>query len=536
STRSDRRRDPRADCAGGCVPAPGPQDPVPPALGRPEPRGRRLGAAHRERVHADARAYEARGARPRVPGAESDLRLLPGQGRRERPPRLRPERPVEGARTVHVPAPAGLGSALPLRLLLGVRGRRPAAPDRHRRREGGRARRGAKPARRLHRGLLLARVRDAVRRGARGVRARPDPPRAGHPLEPGQAVLVGLPGLPRSRGAREAVPAAAGREDRRLAHERLPAHAGTVDRRDGRPPPAGEVLLDARTGRVGDRGRLMENEQEQQEHYRVRLGKLEELERRGVDAFPVHASRTHTAAEALAAFGTGLEVAVDGRIVTQIKRFGKLIFCHLQDVTGRIQLAFKYDVLGADCFQMLELIDSGDILEARGPLFKTKTGEITVEVRAYRLLAKALRPLPEKWHGLTDTEKRYRQRYLDLITNEDARRTFIVRSKVVSAIRRFLDARGFLEVETPVLQPIYGGAYARPFVTHHNALDRQLYLRIAFELYLKRLIVGGLDKVYEIGRDFRNEGIDRLHNPEFTMLETYEAYADYRDVMAMVEE
>ncbi len=280
----------------------------------------------------------------------------------------------------------------------------------------------------------------------------------------------------------------------------------------------------------------MENEQEQQEHYRVRLGKLEELERRGVDAFPVHASRTHTAAEALAAFGTGLEVAVDGRIVTQIKRFGKLIFCHLQDVTGRIQLAFKYDVLGADCFQMLELIDTGDILEARGPLFKTKTGEITVEVRAYRLLAKALRPLPEKWHGLTDTEKRYRQRYLDLITNEDARRTFIVRSKVVSAIRRFLDARGFLEVETPVLQPIYGGAYARPFVTHHNALDRQLYLRIAFELYLKRLIVGGLDKVYEIGRDFRNEGIDRLHNPEFTMLETYEAYADYRDVMAMVEE
>jgi lysyl-tRNA synthetase class 2 len=280
----------------------------------------------------------------------------------------------------------------------------------------------------------------------------------------------------------------------------------------------------------------MENEQEQQEHYRVRLGKLDELERRGVDAFPVHANRTHTAAEALAAFGTDVEVTVDGRIVTQIKRFGKLIFCHLQDVTGRIQIAFKHDVLGADCFKMLELIDTGDILEAHGPLFKTKTGEITVEVRAYRLLAKALRPLPEKWHGLTDTEKRYRQRYLDLITNDDARRTFIVRSKVVSAIRRFLDQRGFLEVETPVLQPIYGGAYARPFVTHHNALDRQLYLRIAFELYLKRLIVGGLDKVYEIGRDFRNEGIDRLHNPEFTMLETYEAYADYRDVMAMVEE
>ena len=275
---------------------------------------------------------------------------------------------------------------------------------------------------------------------------------------------------------------------------------------------------------------------EEQEHYRVRLQKLEELEAKGVEPFPVHSERTHTAAQALALFPTDQEVVVAGRIVTQIKRFGKLMFCHIQDITGRIQLALKLDALGEECFKQLELIDTGDVIQARGPLFQTRTGETTVEVREYRLLAKALRPLPEKWHGLTDTEKRYRQRYLDLITNEDARRTFVTRSKVVAAIRRFLDARGFLEVETPVLQPIYGGAAARPFVTHHNALDRRLYLRVAFELYLKRLIVGGIDKVYEIGRDFRNEGIDRLHNPEFTMLETYEAYADYRDVMEMVEQ
>lgn len=275
---------------------------------------------------------------------------------------------------------------------------------------------------------------------------------------------------------------------------------------------------------------------DEQEHYRVRLGKLSSLEQRGVDPYPVHSDRTHSAAQARALFPSGEQVVVAGRIVTQLKRFGKLLFCHIQDITGRIQLAFTLDALGDECFKMLDLIDTGDVVEARGPLFQTRTGEITVGVREYRLLAKALRPLPEKWHGLTDTEKRYRQRYLDLITNEDARRTFVTRSKVVAAIRRFLDARGFLEVETPVLQPIYGGAAARPFVTQHNALDRRLYLRVAFELYLKRLIVGGIDKVYEIGRDFRNEGIDRLHNPEFTMLETYEAYADYRGVMEMVEQ
>ncbi|HEV8632983.1 MAG TPA: lysine--tRNA ligase [Chloroflexota bacterium] len=276
------------------------------------------------------------------------------------------------------------------------------------------------------------------------------------------------------------------------------------------------------------------------EHRRVRLEKLQELERRGIDPFPARVERTHTAAEALAAFVDRAEaqptVAVAGRIVSELRRMGGLVFCHLADVTGRIQLAFKADVLGAERFELLDLIDRADFLEARGRLFRTRRGEITVEVHDYRVIAKALRPLPEKWHGLTDVEKRYRQRYLDLITNEDARRTLITRSKIVAAIRRFLDARGFLDVETPILQPLYGGAAARPFETYHNALDRRLYLRIAIELYLKRLIIGGLDKVYEIGRNFRNEGISTKHNPEFTMLESYEAYADYQDVMAMAEE
>jgi lysyl-tRNA synthetase class 2 len=277
------------------------------------------------------------------------------------------------------------------------------------------------------------------------------------------------------------------------------------------------------------------------EHRRVRLEKLQELERRGFDVFPTHVDPTHRAAEALAAFveGEGAPqptVVVAGRIVSELRRMGGLVFCHLADGSGRVQLAFKSDVLGPEPFERLDLVDRADFLEARGPLFRTRRGEITVEVHAYRVIAKALRPLPEKWHGLVDVEKRYRQRYLDLIVNEEARRTLLTRSKVVSALRRFLDGRGFVEAETPILQPLYGGAAARPFETHHNALDRRLYLRIAIELYLKRLIVGGLDRVYEIGRNFRNEGIDRTHNPEFTMLESYQAYADYHDVMAMAEE
>jgi len=215
---------------------------------------------------------------------------------------------------------------------------------------------------------------------------------------------------------------------------------------------------------------------------------------------------------------------------------GKASFCHIQDAAGRLQLYLKQDILGPEAYsQFRDLVDLGDFVSATGRLFRTRTGEITLEVASFAMLTKTLRPLPEKWHGLSDVEARYRQRYLDLITNEDARRTFQVRGKIVSAIRRFLDDRGFAEVETPVLQPLYGGTTARPFRTYYNALDREFYLRIATELYLKRLIVGGMDKVYEIGRVFRNEGVDFKHNPEFSLLETYEAYADYNDVMEMVE-
>jgi lysyl-tRNA synthetase class 2 len=282
-------------------------------------------------------------------------------------------------------------------------------------------------------------------------------------------------------------------------------------------------------------------QREEQEHRRVRLEKLRELERRGVDAFPMRVERTHTAGEALAAFREGAEEQVDvtvtGRIVGQIRDLGKLVFARLADGSGSIQLMFQVNVVGEEQFELLKrLIDPGDFLQACGRLLKTRTGEISVRVERFGLISKALRPLPEKWHGLTDPEKRYRQRYLDLISNERARQTLLTRSKIVVSLRRFLDARGFVEAETPVLHPVYGGAAARPFETYHNALDRKLYLRIALELYLKRLIVGGLDKVYEIGRNFRNEGVDRQHNPEFTMLETYEAYVDYRHVMAMTEE
>ena len=278
-----------------------------------------------------------------------------------------------------------------------------------------------------------------------------------------------------------------------------------------------------------------------EEHRRVRLQKLVDLEKRGINPFPMRAARQQTTAEAVALFksepdATQPVVSVAGRIITQMKRFGKLIFCHVTDVSGRIQLALQFNILGQEQFELLDLIETGDFVSATGPLFKTRTGEITIQVRSFTLLAKAVRPLPEKWHGLTDVEKRYRQRYVDLAASESVRATFITRSRMVSAIRRFFDGRGFLEVETPILQPLYGGAAARPFETYHNALDRKLFLRVATELYLKRLIVGGLDKVYEIGRNFRNEGISTKHNPEFTVLESYEAYADYNDVMSLMEQ
>ena len=330
---------------------------------------------------------------------------------------------------------------------------------------------------------------------------------------------------------------------------------------------------------------------------RQRLIKLERIRGKGIDPYPPRVSRTHTTAQARAALDsvtTGSEpsssagtaegkahtptksseqvasahdagklassggeppthgagarepaepmppgseptLTTAGRLVA-IRVMGKAAFAHIQDGDGRLQLYLRQDELGAEAYELFRHdLDLGDFVEAGGYMFLTKTGEPTLHVTALRLLAKALRPLPEKWHGLKDQELRYRQRYLDLLSNDAARSVFILRSRIVSAMRRYLDAQGFLEVETPILQPLYGGANARPFVTHHNTLDQDLYLRISDELYLKRLIVGGLDRVYEIGRDFRNEGIDTTHLPEFTMMECYAAYWDYNAVMQLVE-
>ncbi|MGE5264999.1 MAG: lysine--tRNA ligase [Acidobacteriota bacterium] len=276
------------------------------------------------------------------------------------------------------------------------------------------------------------------------------------------------------------------------------------------------------------------NDQEQQ-----RYQKLARLRERGVEPYPLRASRTHTAREAIDAFtgGAALEgVRLAGRLLS-LRDMGKLTFGHLQDGSGKIQLMFRRDAVGADQYAMLHKdLDLGDFVGAEGSVFRTKTGEITLQVSRFELLAKTLSPMPEKWHGLKDTETRYRQRYLDLLSSEEVRRTFVIRSRTVTAMRRYLDDHGFLEVETPVLQPLYGGAAAEPFVTHHNRLDRDLYLRIADELYLKRLLVGGIERVYEISKDFRNEGIDTEHNPEFTMMECYQAYADYTTMMTLVEE
>jgi lysyl-tRNA synthetase class 2 len=215
---------------------------------------------------------------------------------------------------------------------------------------------------------------------------------------------------------------------------------------------------------------------------------------------------------------------------------GKLAFVDIRDGSGRIQLALRYDILGKEKYVLFqEDVDIGDIIGAEGKLFRTKSGELTLQVSDFAMLCKSLRPLPEKWHGLADVEKRYRQRYLDLISNEESRNVFVLRSKIIAAVRTFLGKQGFMEVETPILQPHAGGALARPFVTHHHALDEDLYLRIALELHLKRLVVGGFDRVYEMGRAFRNEGISVRHNPEFTLLECYQAYSDYNDMMKLVE-
>ncbi len=228
------------------------------------------------------------------------------------------------------------------------------------------------------------------------------------------------------------------------------------------------------------------------------------------------------------------EVTVAGRIVA-MRSFGKASFCHIQDGSGRIQLFFQKNTLGEDRYAMFKKLDMGDFIGVKGMLFRTKTNELTIEVNDYSLLSKSLRPLPEKWHGLTDVEIRYRQRYVDLIVNPDVKKVFMTRTRIIQSIRNFLNARGYLEVETPMMQSIPGGATARPFKTHHNALNMDLFLRIAPELYLKRLLVGGFERVYEINRNFRNEGISTRHNPEFTMIEFYTAYADYRDLIAITE-
>lgn len=265
-----------------------------------------------------------------------------------------------------------------------------------------------------------------------------------------------------------------------------------------------------------------------------RVTKLEVLREAGSDPYQTSFVRGNTVAEILASFAEEKSARAAGRL-TAIRAHGKSTFADLRDGTGRIQIFFSQEQLGEE-YTRLELLDLGDIVGVEGSCTTTRTGEKSLRVTGWKLLSKALRPPPEKWHGLQNVELRYRQRYLDLLSNADTRKTFEQRSRIVSGIRRFLDGRGFLEVETPMMQPIPGGAAGRPFKTHHNALDMDLYLRIAPELYLKRLLVGGFEKVYEINRSFRNEGLSTRHNPEFTMLEAYEAYSDCAGMMELTEE
>lgn len=272
-----------------------------------------------------------------------------------------------------------------------------------------------------------------------------------------------------------------------------------------------------------------------------RAAKLERLRAAGIDPYPPRSARTHTVAAVIAQFDALAEGATTltlaGRIVGARRIMGKIAFAHIEDGTGTIQLWISRADLGDEWFDRFrDDLDTFDIVQAQGTLRRTKTGEPSLFVQGLTLLAKAINPPPEKWAGLSDVEERHRQRYLDLIVNHEVRAIFRARARAVTTMRRVLDERGFVEVETPVLQPIYGGAAARPFTTYHNQLGQNLYLRIATELYLKRLIVGGFPGVYEIGKDFRNEGVDRSHNPEFTMMECYQAYADYRDMMRLVED
>jgi lysyl-tRNA synthetase class 2 len=275
----------------------------------------------------------------------------------------------------------------------------------------------------------------------------------------------------------------------------------------------------------------------------VRREKLSELREKGLDPFGKRFERSHLAAEILEKYSElekeeldtqNISVTIAGRVMTKRGK-GKAGFAHIQDLSGQIQIYVRQEAVGEEQYEIFNLIDLGDIVGIKGQVFKTKVGELSIKTSSFEILSKSLRPLPDKFHGLKDVEQRYRQRYLDLIMSEESKQTFITRSQIIRSIRNYLDHNGYLEVETPMMHAIAGGAAARPFVTHHNTLDMTLYMRIAIELHLKRLIVGGLEKVYEIGRVFRNEGVSTRHNPEFTMIELYEAYADYQDIMELTE-
>lgn len=287
----------------------------------------------------------------------------------------------------------------------------------------------------------------------------------------------------------------------------------------------------------------LNNQQELNDQLKVRREKLHMLKDKGIDPFGKRFERTHQAQELKEQFDPfskeelevkNESVVLAGRIMTKRGK-GKAGFAHIQDLSGQIQIYVRKDAVGEEQYDLFNMVDLGDLVGVKGAVFKTKVGELSIKVTDFTLLTKSLRPLPDKYHGLKDIEQRYRQRYLDLIMNPESKNTFITRSKIIQSMRRYLDSLGFLEVETPTMHSIPGGASARPFITHHNALDMPLYMRIAIELHLKRLIVGGLEKVYEIGRVFRNEGVSTRHNPEFTMLELYEAYADFHDIMQLTE-
>ncbi len=283
--------------------------------------------------------------------------------------------------------------------------------------------------------------------------------------------------------------------------------------------------------------------EELNEHMRVRRDKMNNMRAQGIDPFGDKFERTHMANQLIKEYGEiskedleekAVEVTIAGRIMTKRGK-GKVGFSHIQDFSDQIQIYVRKDEIGEDAYELFKTADLGDIVGVSGEIFKTNVGELSVKATSFTILTKSLRPLPEKFHGLKDVEQRYRQRYLDLISNKESKETFIMRSKIIQSMRRYLDNEGFLEVETPMMHSIPGGASARPFITHHNTLDIELYMRIAIELHLKRLVVGGMERVYEIGRVFRNEGVSTRHNPEFTMIELYQAYADYEDIMNLVE-